>query len=321
MTLDEIRDRIWDNLGKPTDLDPDTDTQFTGAVPLLTWYANEGQRQIAFWRDPYSGRRLRFNSLKASLNYRSHTQEDTVAAVSNSDFPYYIDLTSADTNDDQFNDWLLVIGAEAKIIADYDGTNRRCYIHDAFASDPSVSDTAYLYKNFDFLLPSTHDWIADHIELPSETDIYRADGNLFEVLSIADLTNGRELRKMPDNEKFLSSITSYGDPTSWLRYSNKIIYDYAVDSDIWFKMEYYRSPKEMAHATSTTDIPELPEIFHYAIVLWGTWHGLKRTGEVTAAKVVWSDLVNYMRSTVLPRDVEADRLNAHGSVLYDWRNY
>lgn len=317
MTLSDLRNTIWDALGKPTDLDPDIDTQYDGG-PLLNFYVNEGQRRIACWKDPVLQRRVRIQSLFATLNYSSTIASDTVAAVNNTTFPYTVTLSSSVQNDDQYNDWVLVINSEVVKVMDYAGSTRVCTIHDTFATTPSVSDSVDLYKSFDLLLNSGHDWVAQHINLPATTDIYRADGNLLEVLSITDLTNGRLLRPAGQREKYVNNIESYGDPTEWYRYGNRIMYNYNVDSNIWFRMEYYRTPMDMS---AGTDTPEIPEVYHYAIALWGIWHGLIRTTEASAAQLAWRNLVNYMRTTFSQKSVESERIHAGGTLLNDWKEF
>lgn len=315
MTFIELKNRIWDALGKPSDLDPATDIQYNNG-PLLDFFVNEGQRQIAFWRDPILRRRVQIRSLFGSLNYCSTVLADAIAAVNNDTFPYYIDLTSADQNDDQYNDWLMVINGEAVLITDYDGANRRAYIHKVFETAPEIADTVDLYKNFDFLVNAGHAWVAQHISLPVETDIYRATGNLIEVLSITDLTNKKVLKRAVKHKEYIGNVESYGDPTEWYRYGNRLVYDYHVDSDLWFKMEYYRAPTEM---TDDADEPEIPLLYHMGIVLWGIWNGLIRTKEASMTQLAWKNLVDFMRATYGQDTIEDSRLRSHGVVLNDWR--
>jgi hypothetical protein len=315
VTLSELRLRIWDALGKPTDLDPDTDTQ-DGGSPLLTYYVNEGQRQIALWKDPVTQRRVRIQSMLSSLNYRTVNLSDTVASANTTAFPYYVDLTSLDTTDGRYTDWYLVINNEIRKIVGYTGSSRRCYINDLFETDPEADDTVYLYKDFDYLLPSTHSWVGEHIQLPATTDSYKATGNLLEVLSIIDVTNNRTLSRGFKQENYSLNSNTYGDPLEWTRYGNKIMYDKPIDSDIWFKLEYYRSPMDISN---DTDEPEIPAPYHYAIVLWGIYHGLMRNGEASAVQLAWDNLVNYMRSTYNQKEVESERIYAQGIIKNRWR--
>lgn len=312
MTLNDIRNRIWDGLGKPTDLNPSSDIQYNGG-PLLTWVANEGQRQIAFWKDPIRQYRVRIRGLYGSLNYQITTLSDTVSGANNTTSPYWVELGATEQNDDRYNDWILVINGDVRYITDYTGATRRCFIEDSFGTAPTNGDSVALYKSFDFLLPSTHAWVSEHIELPATSDAYRATGNLFEPLSLVDLTNQIELTRTMDNDRFPGNIRTYGTPTAWNMYTNKIVYNYAVDENLWLKMEYYRSPLDMVNATDT---PEIPEIYHYAIVLWGIWNGYVRTGEASSSQLAWNNLVNEMRSTFGQNSVDKERTGGRGVVRY-----
>lgn len=310
MTLEDIRKRIWDGLGKPTDLDPSSDVQYNSG-PLLTWVVNEGQRQIAFWKDPIRQYRVRIRSLYASLNYQITTRTDTVAAIDNTNSPYWIELNAVEQNDDRYNDWIIIINGDTKIIVDYDGTTRRCYVEDSFGTAPTIGDSVELYKSFDYILPSTHNWVSEHIALPDTTDRYLSTGNFFEPLSLVDITNEIELVRARDNDRFPGNLRTTGDPTAWTVYGNKIVYNYAIDEQIWLKLEYYRSPLDMVNAT---DEPEIPEVYHYAITLWGIYHGLIRTGEASATQLAWNNLVNYMRSTYSQNSVDKDRIGGRGTL-------
>ncbi len=312
MTLSEIRNSIWDALGKPTDLDPATDVQYIGG-PLLNFIVNEGQRQIAFWKDPVKQTMVRIHSLTGSLNYSSSVVAGVVATANNTVPPYSITVTGLGIEDDRYNDWLIVINNEARYVVDFVGATGVCYINEAFSTAPEADDVVALYKNFDLLLPSTHAWVTDHIELPVTTDIYRADGNLFEVLSVVNLTNGSELSRSDQIEKFSGTLMNYGDPASWNLYGNKIIYNQAVDSTIWLKLEYYRYPMAM---TLADDVPEIPEVYHYGIVLWGIWHGLIRTREASMSQLAWNNLVAFMRSTYAQSSIGRNRTSSHGVIKY-----
>lgn len=311
MTLSDIRSRIWDGLGKPTDLDPSSDIQYNNG-PLLTWVANAGQRQIAFWRDPIKQNRIMIRSLYSTLNYQITTKTDSVTSVNNSTAPYYIEVNALAQDDDRYNDWIIVINGESMYVVDYDGTNRRCYVEDSFSTTPVVGDVIALYKNFDFLLPSTHTWVAEHIELPGVSDRFVATGNFFEPLSLIDITNDIELTRAQDNARFSGYLKTYGTPTSWTVYANKIMYNYAIDEQIWLRLEYYRAPLDMSNAT---DEPEIPEIYHYAIVLWGIWHGYVRVGEASAAQLAWANLMNYIRATYGQNSVNKSRSGGRGVLM------
>jgi hypothetical protein len=319
MTLAEIRTAIWQNLGEPTDLDPSLDTTYNSG-PYLTWVANEAQRQIAKWKDKTTGRHLRIRSLQNEMFYYSTVITETISAVNNDTFPYYIDVDEGNigSGDDRYNGWVLEVtsgDADGDIltITDYDSENSRLYVSEAFSSDPAADDTIKLYKRFDILLPSEHSWVDEHIQLPAVSDLYLGEGNLIDVLSIVDMENDIELEHAGRTEKFPHFIKTTGNPTKWYRYGNKIYYNINIDENIWYRLEYYRMPANM---TDNTDEPEIPSLFHWAMVLWGRWWGLARNSESSRAYSAKLDWEEEMKRTKSQYDISSERIDSKIIVKY-----
>jgi hypothetical protein len=320
MTLSEIRLHIWRALGEDTNLDPDTDVSFGGG-PWLTHVANLAQRRVASWKDPQSGRPVRISDLYGSpLFYQSSTIETTIADTSQVSTLNRLGLPLDPflfLDADRYNGWMFEIldgdaaGQKGYII---DFVNSNIYFAKALTATPTVGDSIALYKNFDMLLPSTHDWVSEHISLPATTDVSRNTGNLLEVLSIVDVDSGKELTPCTRKEKFPGNILQTGDPSQWYRYGNAIYYDVAVDAVKNFRMEYYRAPLDMS---DDDDEPDLPPQFHWGIVLWGTWWGFWSKHENPRAYSVKRDLEDFMRRTIEEYDVSKDRLDLGGSVRYE----
>lgn len=322
MTLDEIRDEIWTALGEPTDIDPDTD------ATTLNRVVNEAQRQIAKWRDPATGKMVRIHSLFNYLYFYPTIITNTITSVSNSTFPYYFSFSTARTGNTsgRYNGWVIEITSgdadgEKRLIMDYErveGSYNKYYYSEAFGTAPSAGDTVKLYKNYFYMLPSTHGWVDDGITLPSNTDSNIADGNLLEVLRIEDVENQTVIEKAENKESFVNIGTSTGDPTKWYRFGNRIIFDYHLDEEKWYKMEYYRLPAEMSAAS---DEPEIPEIYHWAMVLWGIWWGYKRAMENSSAYSTKKDLEDEMRRTINQFDVAGYRSPLKINMLNRNRRY
>jgi len=314
MTLADIRNQIYWNSGNSTDLNPATDTSYNGG-PILTWCCNEAQRQIATWKDPVTGRHTRFRNLVSDLFFKSKVIEGTLTSVGTTTtvvFP----AADVGTQDDRYNGWVVEINSEMKLIVDYVGSTYTATVHDAFSSAPAVDDTYKLMKRFSLLLPSGHDWLSsptgEHITLPSESDTSRAEGNLYEVLKIEDIDNTRVLDKAERTDSIPEYINSSGDPTVWWRFGNKLYFDTNVDTDsLWYRMEYYRLPTEMSDAT---DEPEIPEPYHYAMVLWGTAWVYRRKQESSDLYSVSRELETFMRNRVGEFDSEMERESGYMSV-------
>ena len=315
MTLTQIRTEIWEGLGELTDLDPSADPT------RLNLIVNEGYRRVCFWKDPVTGRHVRFRACFGEMNYYSSTVTDTVSSSNNTTFPYYIDLTGTNVGaqNDRYNDWVIEITSgnedgEKRFITDYDAANYRVYFTDDFTTGVSAADTVKLYKNFDRLLPSSHAWVDDHIALPATNDLYLNDGNFLEVLRLVDINKEVEIGRAHSVELFTNYTTAAGDPSEWYRLGNRIVYDKAVDEDKSFHMEYYRAPTALSNAN---DVPNIPEQFHYAIVLWGLEWGYRRGMESNHKYSVKMDFREYMNSVVGQYDVESARTN--GKVSIKWQ--
>ena len=308
MTLDLLRDEIWTHIGEPPDLDPDTDTSYNGG-PLLDFVVNEGQRQVAAWRDPDSGRIFRVRSLISDLYYQTSYISGTLTGDSTAStivFP----AADVGAQDDRYNGWVVVVGSEVKAIVDYAGVSYTGTVHSDWSTTPETDDTYELYKNFDLLLPSGHAWISDHISLPAETDRSRATGNLIEVLKISDIAGNRTLDFPSREEDFITRLTSSGgSPNQWLRVGNKILYDQNVPEEKWMKMEYYRLPTEMS---DDDDEPEIPEHLHYGIVLWGIQWGYSRHQEPSMKWSAKGDFKEFMKTATSTYAFQFERSDDSG---------
>lgn len=308
MNLGEIRNEIWNNLGKLTDLDPSSDTSYDSG-PYLTYVANMAQRRVASYK---TTRRhiMRFNTLKGEMFFKNTIIEGTLDAAGTTST---IIFPSGDvgTGDDRYNGWVLKTGGEYRIIMDYDTATRTATLHEVLSTAPASGDAYGLYKKFSYLLPSTHAWVSDHIQLPTTTDRYLNEGNFLEILKVEDLVQNNKLTKAQRGKSFVTLNTSTGDPQKWYRYGNKLIFDFAPEDERWFRMEYYRMPKDMV---ADTDEPELPEVFHYALVLWGTEWGYRREGESNEKYSTKLDFKEFMEQTIQELDISDEREFSYGSI-------
>ena len=308
MTLSELRLEIWNNLGKPTDLDPASDVSY-GGVPYLTYVANMAQRRVASYKTN-RGHIMRFNTLKGEMYFKNTVITGTLDAAGTTSTVVF---PSGDVGagDDRYNGWVVKTGSEYRIIVDYVTSTRTATLHDTLSTAPASGDSYELYKKFSYFLPSTHAWVSEHIQLPGTSDRYLNDGNFLEVLKIEDLDQETKLKKAQRGRSFVTLQTSTGDPQEWYRYGNRLIFDYAPEEEKWFRMEYYRMPLNMSAAE---DEPELPEEFHYALVLWGTEWGYRREGESNEKYSTKLDFKEFMEQTLQELDISDEREFTYGSI-------
>lgn len=298
MTLSEMREEVWEQVAEPSDINPNNDTT------KLDFALNQAQRRVAFWKDKGTGRRISFRNLESELFFKSVIVEGTLDEDAPSSTTITFPTGDVGTEDDRYNGWLLEIGSEKKLIVDYTGSTATATIHEAWDTNPSNGDSYTLMKRFWYLSGNSDPWVDDHINLPSATNRFRAEGNFFAILKIEDIEQQKTLDKAYAKDSFINNIFTPGDPNEWIRYGNRLYFDNAPDEEKWFRMEYYRAPTEMS---ADSDVPELPEPFHYAMVLWAIEWALRRRGESSEKWSVKQDFEDYMKSTVTELDVEWER--------------
>lgn len=308
MTLELLRNEIWAQIGEPTDLDPSSDEQYSGG-PLLTWVANEGQRQVAMWKDQRG--QLRIRSLIAEAFFQWKTIEGTLEDDAPADNQIILPAADVGAHDDRYNGWIVTVGGETKLVTDYVGGTLTATIHEDWDTSPEVDDEYTLYKRFALMVPPTDDWATESISLPVSSTAARAEGNLVEVLKIEDLLAQSTLKRGRHGETYIGSIYDTGVPGEWVRYGNRILFDRALEDERWFRMEYYRLPTDMA---ADSDEAEIPGMFHYGIVLWGIEWGMRRSGQSGAKYSTKRDFEDFMRRTKSQYDVSYERSDDYGTL-------
>ena len=310
MTLDLLRSEIWRHIGEPSDLDPETDTSYQSGS-LLTWVVNEGQRQVAAWKDEKTGRIFRVRSLIGDFYYKSSIVEGTLTGDSADGTIVFPAAEVSTTEDDIYNGWCVTVGTETRLIVDYDSATLTGTLQSDWATTPVEDDSYTLFKQYELLLAPSHAWVSYHISLPVATDRGQATGNLVELLKIYDLGAGTLLEKAQKEEGFESNLTSPGSPGEWIRIGNKLWYDRPLDEEQWFKAEYYRLPTDLS---SATDEPEVPEHLHWGIVLWGIMWGYSRHQEPSMKWSAKQDFVDFMNKATSQYELEFERSDDHGSL-------
>jgi len=307
MTLENMIDDVWEALGEESDIDPydgdgNIDTTSSGFVKLRR-VLNRAQVQVSQWKDPSNNRLVRFSELLGEMYFEHQVLSGQVLGISDSGEMVDIDVEddSSLTSDelttkwgDRYNGWMLEIGNEQKLVVDtsMNGAYVRVTVHDGFDS-AEAGDDYTMAKRFNWLLPSGHRWADEHITLPENSDLFVAEGNLISPLKVIDLYSSRELSPAVKKEGFPTMHTSLGDPGQWYFFGKKLYFDTVPDTDRWFKMEYYRNPVALVNAS---DEPEIPDQYHYGLVLWTIEWGYRRNGESGDKYSTKRDFIDFMRS-------------------------
>lgn len=310
MTLTEIRDEIWNQIGRPSDLDPSTDISYGGA-PLLDWVVSEGQRQVASWKDPVTRFVFRLPQLQSDMNFKTVVRSFTLGDQTGATTSTVILPAGSSALDDRYNGWVVGVGSEYKYVVDYDGATLTLIISGTWTTQPAAAATLKLYKRFMMMGASTEPWISDHITLPSASTQMRGEGNFIEIQKLTDLDQGIDLTLDDRIENNPGNLTQTGEPMKYARRGNRIYFEMASATEKWYRMEYYRLPGDLA---GDDDIPEIPLQYHYAITLWGVAWGMRRAQDYAAAYATERSITDYLRGRVANEDIKYDRTSDHGKL-------
>ena len=307
MTLDFLRDEIHQQIGEPSDIDPDTDVSYDGS-PLLDFVVNEGLRQISTWKDPSSDRAIRLPDFIGDMLFQSYYVTGDIDANTLTDTTVILPAGSS-TDNDAYNGWVVTVGGQTQYIVDYVGATLTATLADDWTTKPLIDDEYELSKNFSRILASTDDLIDYHIATPTSGD-YR-QGNFLIPLKISDIANNRDLQKAKDTEAFTGIITQTGTPSQWSWFGNKINFNFAPDEALWYRMEYYRLPRTLS---ADDDEPDIPEFLQYGIVLWGRQWGYNRQQASPEAYSAKRDSEDFMRQRLNLYSMEYLREDDYGTI-------
>jgi len=306
MTLSFMRQEIFEQIGEPDDIDPDTDVQYDGA-PLLDFAVNEGLRQVSTWKNPSTDRTIRLPEFIGEMTFQSYYETGTLTNVGTTST--VVLPTGASTVNDAYNGWIVTVGSETRFIVDYVGASLTATVTPVFGTAPAVDDTFKLAKNFNLLLASTDDLAGFHITLPASGAYHK--GNMLIPLKVIDIANTKDLTKAKDTEAYSGIITQTGTPSEWLWLRNSLIFNFVPNERLWYKMEYYRLPKVL---TTGTDEPDIPEFLQYGVILWGRWWGYSRQQAAPEAYSAKRDFQDFMAQRLDLYSMEYLREDDYGTL-------
>lgn len=300
MTVEEMLTDLWYSLGKNTELDPFTGTTFdittAGATRMLGWL-NRGYRIIADWkRNDGSG--VQFSASYDELYFQTQIVEGTVASAT--DTTVTVD-SSAGATADQYNGWLIRIesgtgAGQVRLITDYSAL-RAATVHTSWDTNPDSTSEYTLYKRFMRILNSADTGASENITQPQDDCVKNP-------LKITDLYQQRDIPYGGRVENWPGNITSAGIPSAWTLFGNTIVFNYAMDEERWYRLEY---EAELAALTAASQEPKLPEPWQEMLFLWLLWKGRVWTHEPNAAYGAKRDLWDFAEKIRMPREQLMDR--------------
>ena len=297
MTLEEITDMVWEVLGEPSDLDPDT----VNGAARLTRYVNMAQRDVSHYRFP-DGHILRFPVLEAESFFQIKTASGTInGAVTTSDKTVTLS-TDVGVEADRYNGWVIKCGSDTLFITDYSGA-RVATLNKAWPSAHADATAFTLYKRYMRMVRSSDAWAADDFILDPVTGLY----------SIQLLENVTTQIVVPLSERTNSGVASLltvGTPQEyWLR-GNAIYFDVPVENTDWYRLEYLRNPTDLDSTDLANERPELPEVWHEAVMLRAIWWGFLRSQEPAMKYTAKGDFEDCMLRTRQQLELQFDRIDA-----------
>lgn len=293
MTVEQMVEEIYEALGEDSSLDPydssgNLDTSSDGYARILRWI-NRGYRRVLNWKFR-DGHIIRFPVTYKSLNFKTVVHSGTL--VSGSAGGVVLPSGTFQSADDYYNDWVIETesgtgSGATRYITDFTGSTRLCLVAEDFSTAPDSDTTFTIYKREYEFIKSGGAGVSDNIEI-SPVD------SLLTPVKITDLEDEQDLSEADRVDNFSGSMTEGGTPNSWFLQGNKIIFDVPVDEVRWFRMEYVSDPDELS---ASTDEPDIPEVWHDAIILYVVWWGFRWLQQFTDAYATKRDLVDFMEST------------------------
>lgn len=305
MTAQQLLIELFEMIGSPSDLDiynetvnpPLFDITQPGSVRLLLWL-NLALQAVCNFKFP-NGQIVRFQNLKGDLNFQAKTTSGTIASATAT--TAVLDA-SAGATDDQYKDWLLKItsGTGANQIAyvqSYVGATRTATISyqgvtTGWPVIPNNTSGYTLLKSFYRFIPPTNtigetaNWVAtDNISFTYEA---------LTPTKIYDFKQRREIFPGLDKDYFFTFVNYVGDPTQFRFAERTIWFDRGIDDNRWFKLYYIKNPPKLANAT---DVPNIPESWHMALVYWASAYAKSRDRDWTGAYACKKNFTDFMATT------------------------
>lgn len=306
MNLQELIIELYEQMGEPSDLDPydDTDTfdiSTDGAVRAIR-ILNNGQTAIAMWRFP-SGTIHRVRELEDTVFFKTRVVSGT-AQGGGSDT---ITLASGSGSVvDQYKSWIVRITGgtgegQTRLIISFDESSQQCEVNEDWDVVPDATSEYELYKAlYQFVDPSSP--VADqNIPVSPYNEILA-------MMSLTDVKNRHRLHPVERTNTFSSLVLTYGTPSAFYEMNGGIKFDVAADNKRTYAIDYVKQPKELS---ASDDVPEMPEQYHLAIVMWGVWWYYRMKQESGAAYAAKRDLDDFMGRIQSQDSRRWDRAEGH----------
>lgn len=304
MTVSEIMEELYDQLGKQSDLNPYSDDEETtldlgqpGAQKLLGWI-NRGYRRILNWRFK-GGRIVRFRSTERQVYFSGVSETGTAAAGAASSITL---AAAAPAIADWFNGWIVRItsgtgSGQKRLIVDYSAA-RVATVARAWDNTPDATSVYEITKNEYAFVAAGSATAAVNIPLsPTE--------QIIAVTGVVDLQDNSQLVRASRTARFTSVEDTAGNAPSLFRDTlGGIVFDSTVPDGRYYRLSYFGMPPALS---ALDDEPQIPEHFHEGILLWTVWWGLRRQQAFGDAYSTKRDLEDTMETALQQFDRGSER--------------
>jgi len=133
-------------------------------------------------------------------------------------------------------------------------------------------------------------------------------------LKVVDIDEGREVTLDERTEGYDNIITEKGDPGKYYLFGNRLWFDYCVDEEKYFRMEYLKIPADLTSADANKQLP-FPAQFHDVVEMLALRIALKWDQDYTSAYSIKRDIEDDMRMLIDPYERSTERQEAGAEVM------
>ncbi|HSW65338.1 MAG TPA: hypothetical protein VLH56_18825 [Dissulfurispiraceae bacterium] len=294
MTLESIVQEIYEGLGEPSDLEfrsgaGDILTGSTGWLRLVD-AVNRACIELSTWKFP-EGRTLKFRSLEANTVFASEVLTATVSdgAIGTATLTTSLPIQA----DNYYAGWVVTLAnAQYRVFMSttaLSGTDTDLLVLSPLEVDPVGETISASRREYTFVAATP-----TFGTVPTNPTVPAAIGTPLEIISVYDMTSATELETLSRDAQGFETPPSVQTPTAYYKVGRGLRFDTWPDASANYTVRFFRTPNVLAYA-DTTAVPELPENYHRAIVLWGMWWGYRRMQENNSAYATKRDLDDLLR--------------------------
>lgn len=309
MTLEELMVEFYEQMGEPTDIEPRNDSEVFDLTEESAQRSrrilNNGQTAIAMWRFP-NGTIHKIRELEGTLFFKT----TVLSGTAQNGGPDTITLAAGSGSvADQYKGWLVKITGgtgegQLRLILSFDESNQQCEVDEDWDTVPDTTSEYELYKAlYQFVDPSN--------TISGQNIPISPVDQILTMYAITDVKSQIRLYPVERTDTLSAFIKSHGIPSAFYEQNGGVKFNVAVDERRPYAIDYVKMPKALV---DKDDVPEMPEQYHMAIVMWATWWYYRMKQESGAAYAAKRDLDDYLGRIQSQDSRKYDRMDGRMSV-------